>query len=67
MKLTPLARKSILRRLAEIDPELVATEATLKQLPHRDPTLAAVVTRGATLFNERMGLKRRIANDDSER
>jgi len=66
MKLTPQERNSIVRRLAEIEPELVATEATLKQLPNRDPTLSAVVTRGAALFNERIGLLRRLERDDTK-
>jgi hypothetical protein len=65
MKLTPQARKSILQRLAEIEPELVATEARLKELPNRSPTLTEVVTKGATLFGERLGLKRRLEHDDS--
>ncbi|MBI3837765.1 MAG: hypothetical protein HY288_07505 [Planctomycetia bacterium] len=65
MKLTPQARKSILRRLAEIEPELIATEARLKELPNRGPTVSEVVTKGATLFGERLGLQRRLAHDDS--
>ena len=65
MKLTPQARKLILQRLAEIEPELVATEARLKELPNRSPTLTEVVTKGATLFGERLGLKRRLEHDDS--
>lgn len=65
MKLTPQSRELILRRLSEIGPELLITEATLRHLPHRDPTLNAVVTRGAKLFNERIWLNRKIENDDA--
>lgn len=67
MKLTPQARRSILRRLAEIEPELVAAEAALKQLPNRDPMLSAVVTKGAVLFNERIALERRLEHDNKQR
>ncbi len=66
MKLTSQARKLILRRLAEIEPELVAAEAALKQLPNRDPTLSSVVTRGAVLFNERISLERRLEHDSKQ-
>jgi hypothetical protein len=65
MKLTREARKAILRRLDEIEPELIATEARLKELPNRGPTVTEVVTKGAVLFSERLGLKRRLEYDDS--
>jgi hypothetical protein len=65
MKLTREARNAILRRLDEIEPELIAVEARLKELPTRGPLVTEVVTKGAALFSERMGLKRRLEHDDS--
>lgn len=66
MKLTPQARRSILYRLAEIEPELCRAEARLKELRNHDPATAEVVTRGARLFSEQIGLRRRLSRDSAE-
>jgi hypothetical protein len=66
MKLTPQTRRSILYRLAEIEPELCRAEARVKELRNHDPATAEVVTRGARLFNEQLGLQRRLSRDASE-
>ena len=67
MKLTPQARKSILRRLEEIEPEICRAEANVRELRNHDPATKEVVTRGAVLCSERPGLRRRLEHDDAER